>query len=79
MAYMDWIKVGGISETRPKNAEKEGIHRALVRMSLAVAAMGKSDPASPDWGKLSKDFDKAAKDVRQAVRRYDREWRGPSR
>lgn len=54
MAYLDWIKVGGVSQPRPKSTEKESIHAALVRMSLAVAAMGKSDPASPDWRKLTK-------------------------
>ena len=79
MAYLDWIKVRGVSEKRPKNAEKEAIHVALLRVSLAVAAMGKSDPASPDWRKLGAEFDKAAKDVQRAVRGYDREWRGPAR
>lgn len=76
MAYLDWIKVGGVSEKRPKNTEKEQIHAALVQVSLAVAAMGKSDPASPDWRKLRAEFDKAAKGVQRAVRGYDRGWRG---
>lgn len=81
MAYLSWIKVGGVSETRSKNEAKEDVHNALVRMTSVVGAMGRSDPGSPDWRKLCGDFGKAVKGMDSAIRRYDREWRkgGPDR
>jgi hypothetical protein len=81
MGFLSWIKVGGVSEARPRNDAEEEIRNALVKVSLAVGAMGKSDPSSHEWPKLCRDFEKAATGMESAIRRYDREWRkdGPRR